>query len=171
MGISGSLGKKQVELKARSKAALASAQFISTGFGLGYLPLAPGTWASAAAAVFWYAVYQLPIPHLFIFHLVAVGLLIPIAWISGSVFSDHLRSKDPSIIVIDEILGQSFCYLFIPLNAAYFIAGFLLFRLFDIVKPPPARQAERLQSGLGIMLDDLVAGFYAGALIWLFHAS
>ncbi len=80
------------------------------------------------------------------------------------------RIKDPHPIVIDEIVGMWIALLFVPPGVAYFVAAFLLFRLFDIIKPTPARQAELLKGGWGIMLDDVFAGIYAGAAVYGFEA-
>jgi phosphatidylglycerophosphatase A len=72
-----------------------------------------------------------------------------------------LGGKDPGAIVIDEVAGMALSVLTLPLTPAVLLAGFLLFRLFDIVKPYPANALQRLRGGAGVMLDDLVAGFYA----------
>jgi phosphatidylglycerophosphatase A len=77
-----------------------------------------------------------------------------------------LRSKDPSAVVFDEIAAMPVVFLLIPFGLATSIAGFLLFRLFDIAKPWPIRRFERLPGGWGIMADDFVAGLYAGGLLW-----
>jgi phosphatidylglycerophosphatase A len=70
-------------------------------------------------------------------------------------------SKDPQFVVIDEVAGQLIALIAVPLAWKTFVAGFILFRVFDIVKPPPVRQLERLPEGTGIVLDDVAAGFYA----------
>ena len=171
MGITESLGRKQVGLRAKTRFGLVASQLASTGLGLGYLPWAPGTWASLVTAAFWYVLYQFAGSGAWLFHLLAVIVLFPVSWLSSAVYSTHLSRKDPSIIVIDEIVGQSLCLLFVVPTAAYFVAGLLLFRFIDIVKPPPVRQAERLRGGLGITLDDCTAGIYAGSILWLFHAG
>ena len=86
-------------------------------------------------------------------------------------FSRSEGDPDPSKIVIDEILGQMLCLLFVPVSAVSLGVGFLLFRFFDIVKPFPARSSEKLPGGMGIVCDDLIAGLYAGLclklLIWI----
>jgi phosphatidylglycerophosphatase A len=78
-----------------------------------------------------------------------------------------LGLKDPGAVVFDEIAAFSVVFLFVPFTWWTTVAGFLMFRLFDIWKPWPARRLERLPGGLGIMADDFVAGFYASACLWL----
>lgn len=82
-----------------------------------------------------------------------------------------LGRKDPGVVVIDEVAGQLIAFLFIPLQMGLkwwmLVAGFLLFRLFDIWKPYPVRRLEALESGLGIMADDVLAGFYAATALTL----
>jgi phosphatidylglycerophosphatase A len=85
----------------------------------------------------------------------------------------HLQSKDPQIVVVDEVAGQLICYLGLAtprtfaLDWKYLLLGFILFRVFDIWKPFPARQAESLPGGLGIMADDWIAGIYAALGLWI----
>lgn len=135
--------------------------------GLGYLPLAPGTWGSLATlfpvfVVHWFFPFQ---------ETVILGSLVVLLTYPAVVFSTRFsRSEgdpDPSRIVIDEILGQILCFLFVPVSALSLGAGFLLFRFFDIVKPFPIRSAEKLPGGMGIVCDDLVAGLYAGVCLRL----
>jgi len=78
-----------------------------------------------------------------------------------------LGSKDPGAIVIDEVAGMTLSVAAVPLTLATLVLGFLLFRLFDVVKPFPANVAQRLPGGVGVMVDDLIAGVYALALLWL----
>jgi phosphatidylglycerophosphatase A len=81
-----------------------------------------------------------------------------------------LGTKDPQIVVIDELAGQLIALIAVPLAWKSFLAGFILFRVFDIVKPPPVRQLEALPEGAGIVLDDVAAGFYAlGVMHLLLH--
>ncbi len=142
-----------------------------TGLGVGYLPLAPGTWASLATLLPVVAVHWLFPLH----ETIVLGSLVALLTFPAVVFSTRFsRSEgdpDPSKIVIDEILGQMLCLLFVPVSAVSLGAGFLLFRFFDIVKPFPVRNSEKLPGGMGIVCDDLLAGLYAGLclklLIWL----
>ncbi len=142
-----------------------------TGLGLGYLPLAPGTWASLATLVLVFAVHWLfPLHETILLGSLVVLLTIP-AVIFSTRFSLSEGDPDPSKVVIDEILGQMLCLLFVPVSAVSLGAGFLLFRFFDIVKPFPVRSSEKLPGGMGIVCDDLIAGLYAGlclkVLVWL----
>jgi phosphatidylglycerophosphatase A len=75
--------------------------------------------------------------------------------------------KDPGAIVIDEVAGMTLSVIAFPLTPAVLLAGFVLFRVFDVVKPPPARESQRIKGGVGVMIDDLIAGLYALAIIAL----
>ena len=142
-----------------------------TGLGLGYLPLAPGTWASLATLLLVFAVHWLfPLHETIVLGSLVVLLTIP-AVIFSTRFSRSEGDPDPSKVVIDEILGQMLCLVFVPVSALSLAVGFLLFRFFDIVKPFPVRNTEKLPGGMGIVCDDLIAGLYAGlclkVLVWL----
>ena len=142
-----------------------------TGVGVGYLPLAPGTWGSLAALLPVFTVHWLFPLH----ETVVLGSLVALLTFPAVVFSTRISRSDgdpdPSKIVIDEILGQMLCLLFVPVSAVSLGAGFFLFRFFDIWKPFPVRNSEKLPGGMGIVCDDLIAGVYAGLclkiLIWL----
>jgi phosphatidylglycerophosphatase A len=157
---------------------------IATGLGLGYLPKAPGTWGSlggvllaAAALISTGWKFGTPFANTaevaarFVWADCLLVVVISIAgvWASGRVASSIGR-KDPQIAVVDEIAGQLICYLGLGISRTfsaswkYLLLGFILFRVFDIWKPFPARQAENLPGGLGIMADDWIAGVY-GALV------
>lgn len=127
-------------------------------WGVGYLPLMPGTFGSLVGLGLFFLLSSLPLQ---LFAIVAItwsGI-----W-AASRTERILRVKDPGKVVVDEIAGQMIALLpisiFSPGNS-WIIVSFTLFRLFDIFKPYPARRFERLHSGLGIMADDLVAGVYA----------
>lgn len=132
--------------------------FIATGGGSGYSPFAPGTAGSVVGI--------LPAVLLSFVNPWAAGVLI-IAVILVGVWASseaerHFVRKDASPIVIDEIAGQMIALWLVPLSLWTVAAGFLLFRLFDIVKPPPARQfQDRLPGGWGVVMDDVAAGIYA----------
>jgi phosphatidylglycerophosphatase A len=145
------------------------ATWIATWFGCGFAPLAPGTAGSLGALLpamllVRYAGWR-PIH----FAALAVVLLGPAIWAAGRVARAR-GAKDPSLVVIDEVLG-----LWITLagatilNATSWIAAFVVFRLLDICKPPPLRRLEALPGGVGIVADDIMAGIY-GALV-LFAAG
>ena len=138
--------------------------WIATGFGSGHVPLAPGTAGSAVAVgLFWLTLRTglgwLPA-------VVFVALVLAGFW-SCPAATRRLGEKDPGPIVIDEFAGQFLALLALPPSWPVLAAGFALFRLFDIVKPPPARRFEALPGAAGIMADDLVAGLYANLLLQL----
>lgn len=141
---------------------------LATFFGVGYLPLAPGTWASLVTTI---AVYLL-LPLLkggWLTVLIALPLVTLLGIPAAAAAEKHFARKDPRPCVIDEVAGQMTALLFIPHEPLYFGAAFLLFRIFDVFKPFPVRQSERLPHGIGIMVDDLLAGAYALLImqIWL----
>ena len=130
---------------------------LATGFHLGWVPYAPGTVASVAALLLF-----LPFRHLpWMIHLSVVALLFVVGAFAAGRAAAALGAKDPSPVVIDEIVGCWVALLGIPPRHASLLFAFVLFRLFDIWKPYPADHAQRLPGGWGIMLDDLVAGLYA----------
>jgi phosphatidylglycerophosphatase A len=134
----------------------------STFFGIGYMPVAPGTFASLAAALLYeFLLFRLSWP-LYI----ALIVLMFLGGVSlASRFSGELNRKDPREIVIDEVCGQWIAYFLVPGHWLNIILGFLLFRAFDVLKPYPIRRLEKLPSGLGIMTDDVFAGIYAAVLL------
>ena len=136
---------------------------LATFFGAGYSPFAPGTAGSLAAIAIAIPLHLPP----WQFALLAALLFAPAVW-AADVTARSLKLKDPSIVVVDEVIGQ-----WIALAGARaltwqtYLAAFLLFRLFDIWKPPPVRQLEALPGGLGINADDVMAGVYAALVLWL----
>ena len=140
------------------------AVLIATGCGIGYLPIAPGTWAS---------LISLPLAWLIAQNFGQVGLaaaalgaLIVGIWASGTI--ERLRGeKDPSSVVIDEIAGQWFALTVVAPDLLLYGAGFVLFRIADIFKPWPVSWAESLPGGFGVMMDDVLAGIYAGIGVYL----
>ena len=154
--------------------------------GVGLMPVAPGTWGSALAvglymllrsantAAFNYLsargfdappfeAFRVTFQLLLLIVIVIVGI-----WASTRV-EPLLGRKDPGAVVIDEVAGQLITFLFVPFDAGLWaiVAGFLAFRLFDIWKPYPIRRLEALESGLGVMADDVLAGAYAATLMSL----
>jgi len=133
---------------------------IATVFGLGRLPLCPGTWGSLAGLVFCIFLNRYPLIYsIFFFLTFFIGLIA-----AGKVESDSAE-KDPGYIVIDEFACIFPVFFIIPLKIPYLLTGFVLYRLFDIIKVPPARAFEKIKGGWGIMLDDLVAGIYSGVIL------
>ncbi|MHB8540189.1 MAG: phosphatidylglycerophosphatase A family protein [Candidatus Acidiferrales bacterium] len=166
--------------------------FFATVGGVGYLPKAPGTWGSLVGIAVYGGVVGIIsilvvifVPEVALigafalsgsaaiaFYSIEIGIGVAIA-IFGVAASTRVArftlNKDPQFVVIDEVSGQYFTYLFAlaPLNWKYLLLGFILFRVFDIWKPFPARQAESLPGGWGIMADDWIAAVYAAMGIWI----
>lgn len=150
---------------------------IATGFFSGYIPWASGTFGTLVGVL----IYLLPGTEnpAVLLTMTVVGLFVGV-WTSGRVANivghkltrsaelakatfqpgEH-EAADPSIVVIDEIIGMWIALLFVPKTGVAIVIAFFVFRAFDIVKPPPAQQLERIPNGWGIMLDDVVAGIYA----------
>jgi phosphatidylglycerophosphatase A len=131
--------------------------FVATCGYLGYVPVAPGTFGSAAGLLIFAAVrgWGSPVAEL----AVIVALLAIGVW-SGTVAERHFGGVDPAPVVLDEVAGMLITLALVPVNAYGAIAGFLLFRLFDVVKPWPANRLEALPGGLGVMADDAMAAVY-----------
>jgi phosphatidylglycerophosphatase A len=142
---------------------------LATGFGLGTLPLAPGTWASAGAALAYVWFCSLRDPWDTAALPVALGVCVLVGLVVCPFAEVLYLRKDPRPFVLDEIAGLWLtCLLFqwdTPWKTA--IAAFVAFRVFDVVKPPPIRRIERLPSGLGVMLDDLAAALYSAGALWV----
>jgi phosphatidylglycerophosphatase A len=144
------------------------ASVAATFFGIGRLRPGPGTWASVATVLLWTAIASLlPSALLTPVAIVLVLLIIVIGIPAATQVSRGLSVKDPQIVVIDEVAGQLIALVAVPLTWKAFLAGLVLFRAFDIVKPPPVRQLEALPEGTGIVLDDVAAGLYAFAILHL----
>ena len=142
--------------------------------GVGYLPVAPGTWGSLVGlGVVFLLRISVENNLLFAVVLLAAILLITVAGIWAASQTERLSGrKDPGKVVVDEVAGQLVSTLPLVLMSTsawqmWIIVSFILFRFFDIVKPYPARQLEGLHGGLGIMCDDLVAGVYAAAIVFV----
>jgi phosphatidylglycerophosphatase A len=141
---------------------------VATFFGIGYLRPGPGTWASAATTLLWAAIaVALPATLRTPFAIVLALLVILVGIPAATRVSRDSRTKDPQFVVIDEVAGQLVALIGVPLAWKSFLAGFILFRVFDILKPPPVRQLEALPEGAGIVLDDLAAGLYALVIMHL----
>lgn len=134
----------------------------ATGLGCGYSPVAPGTAGSLLMLIIIYILNPMPVWLL----LLILFVLFWIGVFTGTQLEYDL-GHDPSLVVIDEIVGMGISLLFVPGDWRLFLAAFVLFRLFDIVKPPPIDSLQKLPGGFGIMLDDVVAGMYALAGVHL----
>jgi phosphatidylglycerophosphatase A len=136
-------------------------RIVATFFGVGYVPLAPGTAASAIAAIgYGLALRGLSGP---LYALLVAVLLTAGTAASGRTAAD-LGRPDPGSVVIDEVCGQLIALAFLPAGWVPVAISFVLFRFFDIIKPWPIRRLERLPGGWGIMADDVGAGLAAAAL-------
>jgi phosphatidylglycerophosphatase A len=167
--------------------------FLATACGLGHLKPGPGTWGSLAGVGisigiawigerthsiirdltspsrgFWQDVrHPAPIIYFLVVVVSALGVYV------SSKVERHYGKPDPQFVVIDEVSGQliALSFPFVLLNWKSWLLGFILFRVFDIWKPFPARQAESLHGGWGIMADDWIAGIYAGLVLWATQAT
>jgi len=168
------------------------ALFVATACGLGYLPKAPGTWgslggAALSVALSWFAskgtLAAINMERSVSFwnaelspgglQILAAAIVATVGVLAAGLVSKRSGVKDPQFIVIDEVSGQQLTYLlgFVGGSWKYLLLGFILFRVFDIWKPFPARQAESLPGGWGIMADDWVAGIYAAIGLWIARAA
>jgi phosphatidylglycerophosphatase A len=140
---------------------------IATFFGTGLLPLAPGTWASAAALPFGWIISDLGgWPAL----LVAAVIAALVGWWASARYVGQTGREDPSEIVIDEVAAQWLALTVVPMTFLGYFAAFFVFRLFDTLKPWPASWADReVEGGLGVMLDDVFAGIYATIVLAALH--
>jgi phosphatidylglycerophosphatase A len=140
-----------------------AAVWVATAGGAGYFPVAPGTAGSLVGVAIVAGLHQLPLPPAALVAILgaASGALFALGvWAAGEAEKFFGRT-DPGQVVVDEVVGQMLTFLLLPrLTLGWLLLGFLLFRVFDIFKPFPARQAERFSRGWGIMLDDVVAGVY-----------
>lgn len=142
---------------------------VVTGLFSGYVPVAPGTAGSLVGLVGVWALY----PHLNIFFQIVTALLFGFVgiWLSDSA-RHKFKREDPGQIVIDEIVGILFTMIGLPITGSSLVYGFLLFRIFDIVKLPPAKYFDtRLKNGWGIMMDDIISGIYANILMHLIWST
>ena len=138
---------------------------ISTWFGVGLIPFAPGTWGSLAALPFAWVIQNLAGPYAL---LGASALIFALGWWASTVFISHSDVADPQVIVVDEVAGQWLVLAVAPTTFWYYAAGLVLFRIFDVRKPWPVRWADRsLKGGLGVMLDDILAGGYGVVLLFV----
>lgn len=142
------------------------ATITATFFGTGLARFGPGSMASAATVVFWWGLTRWLAPAAqpgaaIFLAVLAVAIGIPAA----TQVSRATGLKDPQFVVIDEVAGQLIALIFVPVSWQSLLAGFILFRGFDMVKPPPLRSLEKLPEGVGIVMDDVGAGLYALAVM------
>lgn len=141
---------------------------VATALGVGYVPFAPGTFGSLAGLAVYVAVRATGQPAI---ELVAIALVYLVGAWSATAAEAHFGHIDPGPVVIDEVLGMLVTLALVPVSVPGAVAGFLLFRIFDVVKPPPCSHLEALPGGWGVMSDDFMAAVYAHVcvrvLAWL----
>ncbi|CAA9424491.1 MAG: Phosphatidylglycerophosphatase A [uncultured Pyrinomonadaceae bacterium] len=177
------------EEKLKDKTALDYFALGVTTFGVGYLPLMPGTYGSAVGVGIYlffahleknaYLSYGLGggsseqiMAWLHAFNLIAFLLFCLLGIWAANRATQLFKNKDPQQAVVDEIIGQLITFLFVPFLVSwhFVVAGFLLFRLFDIWKPYPIDSLQNLPAGIGVCADDILAGIYAGTCLALIYA-
>ena len=143
----------------------------ATGFGAGFSPIVPGTVGTLFAIPLYYFISSIPFP---LYELTLFTFFFFSGWISSQA-EKYWGKKDDRRIVIDEIMGFLVTMLWAPKTSLSIVMGFILFRFFDILKPFPIRRLEKIKSGFGVVLDDVLAGIYANIVlhltfrIWLWH--
>jgi phosphatidylglycerophosphatase A len=138
--------------------------FLATGCFLGNIPFAPGTFGSLLGIPLCFALSKTDV---FVAALITLLFIVLAIWIAH-IAEKRFNNTDPGNIVIDEIAGMAVTFLGVPFNLASVVTGFLLFRVLDIAKPFPIRRLERsLSGGLGIVLDDVIAGIYSNLILRL----
>jgi len=147
----------------RSEAADRLTTLVATGLGCGYAPVAPGTVGSLLGLALYWPLARLHTT----LRLTALAVLVALGTWAASHLARRLAVADPSVVVVDEVAGMWVTLLFLPLTPLTALAGFVAFRVMDVVKPFPARGLERLPGGWGIMADDLMAGIYANLVLRL----
>ncbi len=144
------------------------ATLVATFFGIGRLKPGPGTCGSAATVLLWAMLAHFLAPTMRTPLAIALAVLVVLIGIPAATqVARGAGKKDPQFVVIDEVAGQLIALIAVPLAWKPFLAGFILFRAFDIVKPPPVRQLEAIPEGAGIVLDDVAAGIYALVIVHL----
>jgi phosphatidylglycerophosphatase A len=140
-------------------------------FYIGYIPGAPGTYASFATTILFFLVYRISYRIVPSLHLSAVCLISLAGILASARIERSTGIEDPSFIVIDEVAGQLVTFLFLPVGFLNLFLGFLFFRTFDMWKPFPIRKLESLGSGVGVMADDLLAGVYGNVLLQIINLA
>jgi|ERR1700678_4285291 phosphatidylglycerophosphatase A len=144
------------------------ATLVATFFAVGRLKPGPGTWGSLATVILWaLATSRIPAANRTWATIIAAAALTLVGIPAATLVARASGSKDPQFIVIDEAAGQLVALIAVPFAWKTFLASFILFRVFDILKPFPIRRLERLPEGTGIVVDDLGAGLYALSIMHL----
>jgi phosphatidylglycerophosphatase A len=144
------------------------ANLVATFFGAGRLKPGPGTWGSIATVILWALISSRITPEARTWATIVAAALVTLIGIPAATLVERASGlKDPQFVVIDEVAGQLVTLIAVPLAWKTFLVGLILFRVFDILKPPPIRRLEQLPEGTGIVVDDLGAGLYALAVMHL----
>ena len=139
-----------------------SIYIFATGLGMGYMPLAPGTAGSLLALViYWFFPLQT-------YFWIAICILFTVTAIRVLDYVESEHGKDPGLVVIDEVVGQWIALIFLPHTIKIFLVSFFLFRILDIINPFPAGRSQQLSGGIGIMIDDIIAGIYTNVIIQIY---
>ncbi len=138
------------------------ALLVATSLGVGYVPVAPGTFGSAAGLIVWWL-----LPHTVAAQGTAIVVLFIVGSWSGSVAERHFGRTDPGQVVVDEVMGMLITLFLNPVGWIGAWVGFLLFRVSDVIKPWPANRLEALPGGVGVMADDAMAAVYANLALHL----
>lgn len=136
--------------------------FVATCGYLGYVPMAPGTFGSAAGLVVFYGVRS---TESVVVELGVIALLFAVGIWAGSVAERHFGGVDPGPVVLDEVVGMLITLALLPVNATGALLGFLVFRVLDVIKPWPSAGFEKLPGGLGVMADDGMAALYGNLVM------
>jgi phosphatidylglycerophosphatase A len=160
-------GRKSKAAAQAGSPAMSTAQFVATAGGVGRIPRAPGTLGSLIGAALCLPLLGLGWP----LHLAATVVLCGAALVASGRAAAELGQPDPPQVIIDEIAGMSVALLALPFHWYDLGAVFLLFRLFDVVKPAPIPRLERLPGGFGVVADDIAAGLLARVTWWLLKAN
>lgn len=146
----------------RSGASLTLAYLVATAGNVGRIPFVPGTFGTLAAVPLAYLLARAH--HPWVFLAVAATVTVAGVWAAGVVEKREERT-DPTLVVVDEVAGFLVTMAFLPATPGLLLAGFLVFRVLDVLKPPPAGRAEKFPGGFGIMADDLIVGVYANLIL------
>lgn len=139
---------------------------VATLFGVGFAPKAPGTVATLATIPIWYALAQTGA----VIYMIVTFLLFPLGILAAQAYENHVGRHDSKEIVIDEVVGFLITMTWLPLTWQSVALGFVVFRVLDIVKPPPIRQLDkRMPGGFGVMVDDVVAGIIGSIVMQLIY--
>jgi phosphatidylglycerophosphatase A len=143
------------------------AVFLATAGYSGYFPIAPGTVGSAVGLVVYGGLRAIDPPNPGAIDLAVIAALFAAGVWAGTASERHFGGTDPGPVVLDEVVGMLITLAFIPVGLSGALAGFVLFRIFDVIKPFPAARLEALHGGLGIMADDAMAAIYANVCLRL----